>query len=221
MDEDIQEPAIEETQTYYSTKNPTKELIPTEHRSPSLTKDDLESSKSKKFVDASNSESSLCFETFKPFDNYMPNIEIQLEAAASYADLRAVVEGFTTNADNNWNHYNIAINSVMGTIDQINGARIEEKTTFLKALSIVSETLEANIVSTSSSTPAISSDIAELKDMVKALLLDKKNQSPAPTPSTTPAPVKAVEPNCVTYGGAYSYQNCPANHENAYRDNIQ
>nr|GFA23965.1 reverse transcriptase domain-containing protein [Tanacetum cinerariifolium] len=49
---------------------------------------------------------------------------------------------------------------------------------------------------TSSSTPAISSDIPELKDMVKALLLDKKNQSPAPTPSTTPAPVKAVEPNC-------------------------
>nr|GEW75960.1 hypothetical protein [Tanacetum cinerariifolium] len=35
--------------------------------------------------------------------------------------------------------------------------------------------------------------------MVKALLLDKKNQSPTPTLTTTPAPVKAVEPNCVTY----------------------
>nr|GFA19355.1 reverse transcriptase domain-containing protein [Tanacetum cinerariifolium] len=76
-------------------------------------------------------------------------------------------------------------------------------------------------VSTSLSTPAISSDVTELKDMVKALPLDKKNQSPAPTPSTTPAPVKAVEPNCVTYGGAHSYQNCPATNENAYRDNIQ
>nr|GEZ43019.1 reverse transcriptase domain-containing protein [Tanacetum cinerariifolium] len=76
-------------------------------------------------------------------------------------------------------------------------------------------------VSTSSSTPAISFDVAELKDMVKALLLDKKNQSPAPTPSTTPAPVKAVEPNCVTCGGAHSYQNCPTTNENAYRDNIQ
>nr|GEZ91151.1 hypothetical protein [Tanacetum cinerariifolium] len=75
--------------------------------------------------------------------------------------------------------------------------------------------------STSSSTPAISSDVAELKDMVKALLLDKKNQSPAPTPSTTPAPVKVVEPSCVTCGGAHSYQNCPATHENAYRDNNQ
>ncbi|GJZ66776.1 hypothetical protein Tco_0630016, partial [Tanacetum coccineum] len=33
-------------------------------------------------------------------------------------------------------------------------------------------------VSISSSTPSI--DVAELKDMVKALLLDKKNQSQAP-----------------------------------------
>ncbi|GJX02405.1 hypothetical protein Tco_0186318 [Tanacetum coccineum] len=37
-------------------------------------------------------------------------------------------------------------------------------------------------VSSSTSTPGISSEVAELKDMVKALLLDKKNQSPAPTP---------------------------------------
>nr|GEV92953.1 reverse transcriptase domain-containing protein [Tanacetum cinerariifolium] len=34
-------------------------------------------------------------------------------------------------------------------------------------------------VSTSSSTPNVSSDVAELKDMVRALLLDKKNQAPA------------------------------------------
>nr|GEY51539.1 reverse transcriptase domain-containing protein [Tanacetum cinerariifolium] len=74
-------------------------------------------------------------------------------------------------------------------------------------------------VSTSSSTPAISSNVAELKDMVRALLLDKKNQSLAPSP--TPASVKAVEPNCVTCGGAHSYQNYPATSENVYRDNIQ
>ncbi|GJV77849.1 reverse transcriptase domain-containing protein [Tanacetum coccineum] len=37
-------------------------------------------------------------------------------------------------------------------------------------------------VSTSSSTPAVSSDVAELKDMVRALILDKKNQTPAPSP---------------------------------------
>ncbi|GJY60442.1 reverse transcriptase domain-containing protein [Tanacetum coccineum] len=68
-------------------------------------------------------------------------------------------------------------------------------------------------VSTSSSTPAVSSDVAELKDMVRALILDKKNQ--------TPAPVKAVEQSCVTCGGGHSYQNCPATDGNIYRDNIQ
>ncbi|GJR08602.1 reverse transcriptase domain-containing protein [Tanacetum coccineum] len=50
-------------------------------------------------------------------------------------------------------------------------------------------------VSSSTSTPSIFSDVAELKDMVKALLLDKKNQSPAPTP------VKAVKESCVTCDG--------------------
>ncbi|GJZ89212.1 reverse transcriptase domain-containing protein [Tanacetum coccineum] len=68
-------------------------------------------------------------------------------------------------------------------------------------------------VSSSSSTPGVSPDVAELKDMVKALLLDKKSQAPAP--------VKAVEESCVTCGGAHSYRNCPATDGNVYRDNIQ
>ncbi|GJW78769.1 reverse transcriptase domain-containing protein [Tanacetum coccineum] len=68
-------------------------------------------------------------------------------------------------------------------------------------------------VSTSSSTPAVSSDVAELKDMVRALLLDKKSQAPAT--------VKAVEESCVTCGGAHSHRNCPATDGNVYRDNIQ
>nr|GEU37411.1 reverse transcriptase domain-containing protein [Tanacetum cinerariifolium] len=38
--------------------------------------------------------------------------------------------------------------------------------------------------------------------MVRALLLDKKNQSSAQTSSSTPAPVKAIEPNCLTYKGS-------------------
>nr|GEX77117.1 hypothetical protein [Tanacetum cinerariifolium] len=74
---------------------------------------------------------------------------------------------------------------------------------------------------TSSSTPAVSSEVAELKDLVRALLLDKNNQSSASTSSPTPALVKAVEPNYVTCGGTHSYQNCPATSVNAYRDNIQ
>ncbi|GJU86913.1 reverse transcriptase domain-containing protein [Tanacetum coccineum] len=61
--------------------------------------------------------------------------------------------------------------------------------------------------------PRFSPDVAELKDMVKALLLDKKSQAPTP--------VKAVEESCVTCGGAHSYRNCPATNGNVYRDNIQ
>nr|GEV42916.1 reverse transcriptase domain-containing protein [Tanacetum cinerariifolium] len=68
-------------------------------------------------------------------------------------------------------------------------------------------------VSTNTSTSGISPDVAELQDMVKPLLLDKKSQSPAP--------VKAVEESCVTCGGAHSYRNCPATDGNIYRDNIQ
>ncbi|GJW83724.1 reverse transcriptase domain-containing protein [Tanacetum coccineum] len=86
---------------------------------------------------------------------------------------------------------------------------------FLYALNSIDQDLEFRHVSSSSSTPGISPDVAELKDMVKALLLDKKNQSQAP------APVKAVEESCVTCGGAHSYRNCPATDGNVYRDNIQ
>nr|GFC82716.1 hypothetical protein [Tanacetum cinerariifolium] len=75
-------------------------------------------------------------------------------------------------------------------------------------------------VNSNSSTPAISFDVAELKDMVRALLLDKKNQSSAQATSHTPALIKAVESNCFTCGGTHLYQNCPATSGNVYQDNI-
>nr|GEW38810.1 reverse transcriptase domain-containing protein [Tanacetum cinerariifolium] len=70
-------------------------------------------------------------------------------------------------------------------------------------------------VSTNASTSDVSPDVAELKDMVKALLLDKRGQNQSPTS------MKAVEESCVTCGGAHSYRNCPATDGNVYRDNIQ
>nr|GEZ12254.1 hypothetical protein [Tanacetum cinerariifolium] len=69
--------------------------------------------------------------------------------------------------------------------------------------------------STNTSTSGISPDVAELKDMVKALLLDKKSQNQAP------ATVKAVKESYLTCGGAHSYRNCPATDGNVYCDNIQ
>nr|GEV72852.1 reverse transcriptase domain-containing protein [Tanacetum cinerariifolium] len=70
-------------------------------------------------------------------------------------------------------------------------------------------------VSMNTSTSGISPDVAELKDMVKALLLDKKSQN------QSPVLVKAVEESCVTCGGAHSYRNFPATDGNVYCDNIQ
>ncbi|GKB72769.1 reverse transcriptase domain-containing protein [Tanacetum coccineum] len=70
-------------------------------------------------------------------------------------------------------------------------------------------------VSSSTSTPGIFPDVAELKDMVKALLLEKKNQTQALTL------VKVAEESCVTCGGTHSYRNCSATDGNIYRDNIQ
>nr|GFA17025.1 reverse transcriptase domain-containing protein [Tanacetum cinerariifolium] len=64
-------------------------------------------------------------------------------------------------------------------------------------------------------------NVAELKDMVRALLLDKKNQYSAQTSSPTHASIKAVEPNCVTRGDNHAYQNCPETSGNVYQDNIQ
>nr|GFA10121.1 reverse transcriptase domain-containing protein [Tanacetum cinerariifolium] len=56
--------------------------------------------------------------------------------------------------------------------------------------------------------------------MVRASILDKKNQSSAPATSPTPTSVKAVKSNYVTCGGTHSYQNCPATSGNVYQDNI-
>ncbi|GJR10622.1 hypothetical protein Tco_0793274 [Tanacetum coccineum] len=76
-------------------------------------------------------------------------------------------------------------------------------------------------VGTSTSTSGISpdvafltTDVAELKDMMKTLILDKQKSQALPT-------VKAVEEKCVTCDGAHSYRNCPATDGNVYRDNIQ
>ncbi|GJV20262.1 reverse transcriptase domain-containing protein [Tanacetum coccineum] len=54
---------------------------------------------------------------------------------------------------------------------------------------------------TSSSTPAVSSDVAELKDMVRALILDKKNQTPLPPVKVTHDKVVNHYPKRVSYNG--------------------
>ncbi|GKA13099.1 hypothetical protein Tco_0692645 [Tanacetum coccineum] len=56
-------------------------------------------------------------------------------------------------------------------------------------------------------------EVSELKNN-DVMLIDKQK-------AQAPTPVKAVEHNCVTCGGAHSYRNCPATDGNVNRDNIQ
>ncbi|GJZ22563.1 hypothetical protein Tco_0559602, partial [Tanacetum coccineum] len=117
MDEDIQEPDTEETQTHHSTKQP----ILREHQFPSPPKDDLDSSKSKNSSDASDSKSSLCSETFKPYDNYMPITERQLheEAIASYADLKWSIDDFHSTTFNQYKNTDTALRNFERIFDRI------------------------------------------------------------------------------------------------------
>ncbi|GJS00207.1 hypothetical protein Tco_0344728 [Tanacetum coccineum] len=57
-------------------------------------------------------------------------------------------------------------------------------------------------------------DVAELKDMVRALILDKKNQLQL-------CSVKAVRAKLCNLRGGHSYQNCPATDGNINRDNTK
>nr|GEV20153.1 hypothetical protein [Tanacetum cinerariifolium] len=73
-------------------------------------------------------------------------------------------------------------------------------------------------VSTNASTSGVSPDVAELKDMVRALLLDKKGQN------QSPAPVKAVEERCKKREAAaekialllMSKRNCQSKSDDSY-----
>ncbi|GJV63748.1 reverse transcriptase domain-containing protein [Tanacetum coccineum] len=94
-------------------------------------------------------------------------------------------------------------------------SELHQLDTFYNALNSNDQDSLNSAAVTSSSTPGVSPDVAKLKDMVRALLLDKKNQSQAP------ATVKAIEESCVTCGGAHYYRNCLATDGNVYRDNIQ
>nr|GFA04306.1 reverse transcriptase domain-containing protein [Tanacetum cinerariifolium] len=70
-------------------------------------------------------------------------------------------------------------------------------------------------VSTNASTSGVSPDVAELKDMVKALLLDKKRSKPISCSH------ESSRGELCYLHGAHSYKNCPATNDNIYRDNIQ
>ncbi|GJR16671.1 hypothetical protein Tco_0965198 [Tanacetum coccineum] len=72
-------------------------------------------------------------------------------------------------------------------------------------------------VSSNSSTPGISPDVAalttevsELKNLMKTMLIDKQK-------AQAPATIKAVEQSYVICGGAHSYKNCCRFHDHSYK----
>nr|GEV72496.1 hypothetical protein [Tanacetum cinerariifolium] len=73
MDKDIHDPETEKTQSHHSTEHATDE----EHQSHSPKRDQPTSSKDTK-TNTSDSESSSCSDTLKPYDNYIPITERQL-----------------------------------------------------------------------------------------------------------------------------------------------
>nr|GEV84819.1 DNA-directed DNA polymerase [Tanacetum cinerariifolium] len=117
-------------------------------------------------------------------------------------NLRNEITRFQQRFDESFNEAWDCFNDLLRACPHHGFSELHQLDTFYNALNINDQdSLNSAVVakvSTSSSTPAISSDVVELKDMVRALLLDKKNQSSALVHSHIPAPVKAVELNCVT-----------------------
>ncbi|GKB71677.1 hypothetical protein Tco_0933089 [Tanacetum coccineum] len=136
MVEDIQEPETEETQTHSSTETPNEEPLSTEHQSPLPNKDQPKSSRAKK-TNASNSESSSCSKTLKPYNNYIPIIERQLATGGL-----VIYENMFDHRDQT----DKLVKKTMNHLDKISQAGVNERAKLLKTLNRVSETLELTLL---------------------------------------------------------------------------
>ncbi|GKD62163.1 hypothetical protein Tco_1299672 [Tanacetum coccineum] len=162
MHEEVQQSADEE-------EEPTEQPIPEPSNEKTRPEPSLEASKepepSHTHSDSKSSAGSL---DFKVFDNNVPTTKRILarnlqnfssflyaqlfednwvkheEAAASYADLRVVVEEYAEENEEHRTQTDKAIDSVMECVEKINKARVDERTTLLKSSNRVSKTLEAD-----------------------------------------------------------------------------
>ncbi|GJW90017.1 hypothetical protein Tco_0167570 [Tanacetum coccineum] len=123
-----------------------EEPFSTEYQFTSPKKDNpkpLNAKKSADSQDASDSESSSCSKTFKPYDNFIL-VTKRVLAVVSYADLRGAVKGYTEENVKHIAQTDTLLSHTMDLIDTINKARVEEITSLLKTLNRVSETLETD-----------------------------------------------------------------------------
>ncbi|GKA27762.1 hypothetical protein Tco_0713930 [Tanacetum coccineum] len=175
MDEDIQKTDKEETQSpkpskESSTEISTKEPVSEEHQSSTPHTEQPESSHAME-TDASDSESSSCSETFRPYNNTYPvtnherywfknlltyflealyaqvaedNWTKYEEVVASYVDLRASIEEYYEENVDHRAQTDKLIEETMSNLDKISKAGVDERAKLLKSLNRVSETLEAD-----------------------------------------------------------------------------
>nr|GFA20744.1 reverse transcriptase domain-containing protein [Tanacetum cinerariifolium] len=140
------------------------------------------------------------------WDDLVSKVINQFFPPSKTTNLRNEITRFQQRFDESFNEAWDRFNDLLRACPHHRFFELHQLDTFYNALNVndqdsLNSAAVVAKVNTSSSTPTISSDVAELKDMVRALLLDKKNQSSAPAPSLTPAPVKAVKPNFVTCDG--------------------
>nr|GEY76698.1 reverse transcriptase domain-containing protein [Tanacetum cinerariifolium] len=165
-------------------------------------------------------EARICLEKEPPrsiltWDDHVTKFINQFFPPSKTTNLRNEIMRFQQRFDESFYEAWDRFNDLLRACPHHGFFELHQLNTFYNALNVNDQD------SLNSATGAILSEVSELKDIVRALLLDKKNQSLAPTQSLTPAPVKAVEPNYVTCDGTHSYQNCPATSGNIYRDNIK
>ncbi|GJX93375.1 hypothetical protein Tco_0347961 [Tanacetum coccineum] len=146
-----------------------------EHQSPTPNKEKPESSHAKE-TKASDSESSLCLETFKPYDNYMSIFERQL--VRNIQHISEVL--YAQVVEDNWRSIkklmaqtNKLVQETMSNLDKISKARVDKRAKLLKSLNRFSETLEADstlkeeMKKMAESNTAISGNISNLTELLR------------------------------------------------------
>nr|GEW96269.1 reverse transcriptase domain-containing protein [Tanacetum cinerariifolium] len=143
------------------------------------------------------------------WDDLVPKFINQFFPPSKTTNIRNEITRFQQRFDESFYEAWDRFNDLLRACPHHRFSELHQLDTFYNALNTTGQD------SLNSAAGVASSKVTELKDMVRALLLDKKNQAPAPTT------VKAVEQSCGTYGGAHSYQNCPATDANTQGQTMQ
>ncbi|GKD94876.1 hypothetical protein Tco_1374713 [Tanacetum coccineum] len=133
--------------------------------------------------------------------------------------LQAPTEGFQQRFDESFYEAWDRFNELLRACPHHGFSELHQLDTFYNALNAndqdsLNSAAGGNFLDKMPHVAALTSEVSELKNLMKTMLIDKQK-------AQAPATVKAVEQSCVTYRGSHSYKNCPATDGNVYQDNIQ